>query len=336
MVHSKLVFGDHAPCHKRIMAYPNDSLTERLRTVSSCSLLADRQRYSCLLVLVMMVCLIGGCTAQKGESTIPLAVAQVTAADGMSYALVPGTCSEGGCASLIQLWSGTKMLDSVALSFAASQAALSPETRENRLPVHSLEAWTAGMEEGTVTTAIQPVKLTSKRIGLLVHQAGGFEHVKRRHDLFLNDGGKLKRIWSAEEGVGPAWSAAEVRRAGIQSTDEVVYLEGFRPGGDEVDTLTGRRLAWNEATNDVTDQLLKRLPAITAGEYANVDAARQASSVSCMARYWVLPAERFGGKAGKSALAFVAVNEHDINEELARSCKGGAVRSKAEYASPDR
>jgi hypothetical protein len=253
----------------------------------------------------------------------------------LSYGLASGDCVDAHCSAVIQLLSGTKLLDSVPLDFAASDATLIRHDGETGLFEESGAAWKAGKEESAVITAIQPIKLTSNRTGLLVHQVAGFEHIKRRHDLYIITDTKLKRVWSAADGVGPAWSAAEVMPADIGQADSIIYLEGFRPGGAEADTLIGRRLAWDEAKQELTERPLALLPAIRVGEFPNAEVARQAAAGSCLAEYWALPADRFGGPPSKVVLAFVAPGNQRIKTEMARPCEPGPVRRVAEFHAHD-
>jgi hypothetical protein len=286
-----------------------------------------------LFVLLAALCVAEDCAPQQLEPEQAPAVMQVRAnAGGVTYGLAPGPCVESRCAPVIQLLSSGKLLDSIALDFAASEAALTREQGNSGLAeLTPVEAWTAGSEEGAVTTALQSVRLTPARNGLLVHQAAGFEHIKRRHDLLVADGGKLKRVWSAAEGAGPAWSAAEVVPSGNGQTDEIIYLKGFRPGGSEADTLTARRLVWDDTKQELAVQPLAILPAVSAGEFSNVKTARQAAANSCLNEYWVLPANRFGGAASKFVLALVAARKQTIEAEMARPCEVRPARRMAKF-----
>lgn len=286
-----------------------------------------------LFVLLAALCVTGDCAPQQPEPELVPAVARFSAGvGGVTYGLAPGSCVEGRCAPVIQLLFNEKLLDSAALDFAASEAALTREEGNNGLAeLTPVEAWTAGSEEGAVTTALQSVRLTPARNGLLVHQAAGFEHVKRRHDLFVADGGKLERVWSAAEGAGPAWSVAEVVPSGKGRTDEIIYLQGFRPGGAEADTLTARRLVWDDNKQKLVIQPLAILPAVTAGEFSSVKMARRAATSSCLNEYWVLPANRFGGAASKFVLALVAIRKQTVEAEMARSCEARPARRMAKF-----
>ncbi|MDQ2778521.1 MAG: hypothetical protein M3Y32_03070 [Pseudomonadota bacterium] len=189
--------------------------------------------------------------------------------------------------------------------------------------------WTAGSEEGAVTTQLQPVRLSAGRMALLVQQAGGFEHVKRRQDLYTNDGAKLERLWSAAEGAGPAWSTVAVVPADGGQRDDIIHLQGLRPGGAGADTLSASRLTWDAERRTLASQPLPELPALVAGTYASVKAAKQAASKeACLADYWVLPAERLGGEPSRWVLAAVAADTAGIRSEAARPC-GSTIRRRA-------
>ena len=282
-----------------------------------------------LLVLLAALCLAQDCASQQQA---PAPVTQIAVSTDIAYGLAPGPCVEDRCAPVIQLLSGGKLLDSMVLDFAASDAALNRAEGDTGLAERPpIEAWTSGSEEGAVTTALQPVRLTAARTGLLVHQVAGFEHLKRRHDLLIVDDGKLKRVWSAAEGVGPAWSAAEVVPSGKRPIDEIIYLQGFRPGGAEADALTARRLVWDDTQQKLVVRALATLPAVAAGQFSSAKAARQAAADSCLAEYWVLPASRFGGTSSKFVLALVAARKQTIEAEMARPCAPPPTRRVAQF-----
>lgn len=245
---------------------------------------------------------------------------------------MPGRCVAGKCTAAIELVSGQKLLDSAALEFAASDANLVKEQGDTVLGASpGLEAWTAGTEEGAVTTAVQGVRLTATRVGLLVHQAGGFEHVKRRRDLFVAEGGKLRKIWSVQDGVGPVRSAAYLVPAENRQYDEVLYIDGLIPGGAEADSLSAQRLTWDETSQTLRARSMDSLPAVIAGEFPNVEAARSAQANACLAEYWVLPADRFGGSTARLVLALVAPDRHNADAELARACDAMPARRIAQF-----
>ena len=75
------------------------------------------------------------------------------------------------------------------------------------------------------------------------------------------------------------------------------------------------------------------LPAIISGEFPDAEAARQAAAGTCMAEYWVLPADRFGGAPSKVVLAMVAARRPIVEAEMARPCDEMPSRRLAEFRS---
>ncbi|MBN8226855.1 hypothetical protein JYK02_04950 [Corallococcus macrosporus] len=72
----------------------------------------------------------------------------------------------------------------------------------------SSERWTSGEEERNVTTSVQPVRLTADAWGLLVTQESGFEHVHRRHRLYVVKDGGVAEAWKGDENfAGPEQSS---------------------------------------------------------------------------------------------------------------------------------
>ena len=167
-----------------------------------------------LAALVLLGCAPEPKPAAKALESPPEVVATFPASAELSFGLAPGKCADAKCAAVVQLLANGKVIDSSPLDFAASDAQLNKGTADKLMgagdPLQgedALAAWTAGDGERAVATAVRPMKLSSERTALLVDQLAGFEHVKRRHYLYVADNKKLKRIWTGEESAGPAWSA---------------------------------------------------------------------------------------------------------------------------------
>ncbi len=286
------------------------------------------------LVFAAATLLFLGCSDQRRPeeklSEAPAAVSSVAGPAGLRFGLASGSCTEGKCRAVLQLVRDNRLVDSAPLEFAASEAPLRKEEGETGLTGQEpLEAWTAGKEEGAVTTALRAVNLAANRSGVLVHQVGGFEHIKRRYDLFAAEGDKLKRIWSAEEGQGPAWSSVDV--AAAPGGDEIIYLLGYRARGKDPDPFEARRLGWDEATKSLSGRPKLELPAVVAGDFPTAEAARRAASGSCLSAYWVLPADVLGKTSSRFVLAMVAAGKQAAEAELARACDAKPVRRMAVF-----
>lgn len=233
-------------------------------------------------------------------------VASVSAGQpNANFALVSGTCVEKACAAEIELIVNGQRLDALPLEFAASDAKLITKTDDTSFAVaRSLPTYTAGEEEGAVTTLLQPVRLSAERTGLLVQQAGGFEHVKRRRDLFIVEEKKLKRVWSKQDASGPVRSYADVVAAG-PNVDEIVLIEGASLAPNEADQVTMQRLVWDESAKALQGKPMPLMAAIVAGNFATVDAARRKFADPCFANYWLLRADQIGEKSKRFVLALL-------------------------------
>jgi len=286
-------------------------------------------RLSPLLALMFL----HGCASEgNGPPPIPTVTTVAAGADDLRYGLAPGTCREGRCPAVIQLLAGQKLLDSAELTFAALDATLKKAEGDSGLDTGTrLEAWTAGREDWTVTTAVEGIKLTANRVGLLVHQVGGFEHLKRHYDLFVADAGKLRNVWSVQEGSGPVRSAAYVVTSESGLHQDIVYVEGFAPEEDKADSLEARRVAWDEATHEAKIRPVAVLPAVIVGEFPSARAAHAAASGTCIAEYWVVPAGSVGGTASAFALAMVVADRQGLAAEMARACDVKLARRIGEF-----
>ena len=169
----------------------------------------------------------------------------------------------------------------------------------------SLTTYTAGEEEGAVTTAIQPVRLSAQRTGLLVQQAAGFEHVKRRRDVFVVEEKKLKRIWSKQDGSGPVRSYADVVASGANA-GEIVLIEGGSFAPNQADEVTVQRLLWDEPGQTLQATPVPVMAAMVVGNFANAEVARAKYADQCLVNYWVLRADQVGEKSKRFVLALLA------------------------------
>jgi hypothetical protein len=228
------------------------------------------------------------------------------------FALAPGTCAGTPCAAVVQLRRNGEVLDSVPLDFAASPPQLRKEIAGKTIGAgdpladdQDLPAWIAGEGETTVATAARSMKLAPEESGLLVSQSGGFEHVKRRHYLFAAVDNKLKRVWTGEEGAGPAWSATILVDAASGRAQDILYLTGFQPGGGEPDTIDARRYQWDPAGKVLIEAPPGPLYGVIVGDFANPDLARTASAQPCLSAYSTVRARDLGLAGSRIVLAAV-------------------------------
>jgi hypothetical protein len=282
--------------------------------------------YLCILAVIALQ----GCGSKAGPaSERPVKAAAPT----MSFAVAAGECSGQGCQIFLRLLDHDRLLDTVPLDFKASSAELNKEeasplmgARDALSPLPPPQAYVAGDEEGMVATSLQPFRLAGTQDAVLVHQMAGFDHTKRRHYVFIVTNWKLQRVWDSKEGVGPTWSAAIVDPDAKGASRSIIFLNGFSPGGNEVDRLDATRLNWDAAKNRFSPGGDAQLFAIVAGKYADASAAHAAIQAQpCLGRYWVLPAKRVGTGDVGVVLALVSIHRHWAAAALAKDsdgCKG--------------
>jgi hypothetical protein len=264
----------------------------------------------------------------------PQPLATFPAAGGSSFALVPGTCAAAPCALSIELRSGARTLDSAPLDFAASPSHPTQTTADRLLGAgdllasRSVTAWTAGDGENSVVTAARTVQLSPQETGLLVSQAGGFEHVKRRHYLFAIVDDRLKRVWTGEEGAGPTWSATVLIDDADGRAQHILHLTGFQPGGSEPDTVSARRYRWDAERKTLVDTPVGPMSAVVVGDFADLDAARAARAQPCLSGYSAVRAGDVGLPGSRIVLVAVTTLRPVAEAALksADNCAAGLTR----------
>jgi len=148
--------------------------------------------------------------------------------------------------------------------------------------------YVSGEESSFVSTAFRQVSLPGQK-AILIQQQGGFEHIKREHRLYAGQKGKLVLVWSASEGAGPTWSAADIVDADGDGTDEIILYQGFaHPSAAE--TLSVTAFAWNAAQGRFVKTVAPRSYSLQAGIYPTLAKARQAreNAGECGANLWIL------------------------------------------------
>ncbi len=248
-----------------------------------------------------------------------------------TFALVAGTCNGNSCAAEIELVVSGQRLDAVPLEFAASDAKLVTKADDTSFASSQpLTTYTAGDEEGAVTTAMQSVRLSAQRTGLLVQQAAGFEHVKRRRDLFVVEEKKLKRIWSKQDGSGPVRSYADIVASGANA-DEIVLIEGVSTAPNQADQVTVQRLLWDESAKTLQVLPVALMAALVVGNFANAEAARSKYADACFANYWLLRADQVGEKSKRFVLALLTPDAAVPAFQVRPECVPKDVRRMAQF-----
>jgi hypothetical protein len=230
-----------------------------------------------------------------------LATAPATTDGKLTYEVAIGECVKNECPVLVSLLDGQKLLDQNRTEWASTTREPRPEKLEPGWGVGDLPdagagvpAWATGDEEKYVGTAVRVLSLANGVVGLLIDQRTGFEHIKRRHELFAAVNGKVVKVWQAGEGSGPVSTSTAIVKTDVGS-EAVVFFEGFAyPSGGRPDTMTATTFAWEAG------KIAERRSPVSAaviGGFATVQAARrfQTQNQACAGWYWVLPASRFEG-----------------------------------------
>ena len=260
----------------------------------------------------------------------------------LNFALVSGPCVQASCAAALELVREGQRLDSAPLEFAASSAKLEAQPAQTLFGSKTaLPIWTSGDGEGAVSTAVQTVRLSADRVGLLVHQSAGFEHVKVRRDLFVADGDTLKKVWSKADGQGPVRSYVDVVPRGASTsaaTDEIVMIEGMTAAPNEADRIVATRLTWDESTKTLSESPVESLPVVVAATFATAERARSKFVDTCYGNYWVIREDGIGGAKSRFALAMVASDAVAATREMNQKCDGDApsVSASSDKAKPAR
>jgi hypothetical protein len=209
-----------------------------------------------------------------------------------------GACASDACPIEIRLTQGRDIKHTVQAGWPASTDTPQPVALDSTVgvgdPLAATEdrahVWSTGEEERTVITVARSVHLQGGRNAVLLDQMAGYEHPKRRHDLFAAAAGKVVAVWSSVEQQGPYWSSVAIE-AGKAGADTLVLFEMFSPDPEQPDTLTAQRL-------DLADENgvmhVASSPAVVnvaiAGSFESVAAARAArdESPECLAAFRVL------------------------------------------------
>lgn len=249
-------------------------------------------------------------------------------------------CTAAPCPIKVRLIEGRRPSDFVTLNWASAGGAPQQEeidglwgAADPLLPRGKLHAWTTGEEVDAVSTLARAVALAPDRNGLLVDQLAGFDHLKRRHDLFISRGGRMTLARRWEEGAGPTWSAvATVPRRGRR--EDLLFFDGFRaPSSDEPDRLDVTAYLWDERA----DRLVERLRApvtlyvLVLGVYPSVAAARRIRDAGgeCLLGFWVLKTDPFPALPPGKLLLGALSTQRAYAEEAAQAVAACAPELKS-------
>ena len=261
-------------------------------------------------------------------------IARVRGGIGFVYLVWAGPCANRDCPVNISADQGHAHVGQFAVTrtdWSMSSASITHQPLEAGAGVgdalaipEAIDIAASGEEAGYVGVVARPVRLERGLSGLLLDAHGGFEHLKRWHELWVYraDKRQLDKVWEYDEGSGPTWSSvAIVPRP--DDTDQLVLFAAFdwSDYSDKPDSFTVTGLAWNG--RKLVDRAPPPVWAVVAKDFATVGEARAESG--CLGPAWVLPARRFGATE-KAVVARPGLSQDDA-ERVAREslCPGRQV-----------
>jgi len=255
--------------------------------------------------------------------------------NNLHYLIAVSACKNEKCPIQVNLVNQNRIVDTLDFEWSSS----SQEVKFGSLgygygagdlldKTTQYPTWTVGSNEyDTVSNIMRTVKLSPNLNGLLVHQSTGFEHLHRRHSLFVAINGKLKEVWNARETNGPSWSTMLISNSGLPDSQKMIYLNGIKLSlsgvEDQFDTLNITYLSWNRNNNqlDTNREKFGELYAVVAYPFTNTTQARQSldKNQSCFGHEFdILPASRFNQLKleGNVVVATVTEDKRKANEML--------------------
>lgn len=278
------------------------------------------------LIFLFFIAVISSCAqADRVDNSGLIASFPSSAHKSYTYRLMARPCKQSPCYIEVQLLEQGKVHDSQKLPWhAGSQDISASEVTKWYGIGDPLDndtqhmAWTIGNEYEYVSILALPVKLAKGIDGLLVAQTTGIEHVRRRHQLYSIQKGKLTRIWDAEEASGPAWSTV-MTYPHAEGNDGLLYLSAVQysalGSSEYFDTVDIKSLHWDSVTNSIirAKQSGPKVHFVVIYPYQNMQNAAEdlARYRDCLGDAILLLdiSQKFPGLKSKAALVSVTGNK---------------------------
>ena len=260
---------------------------------------------------------------------MPLGKFPAAPSSNLNYEVSLAPCAQSTCPFQVRLIQGNRVYGTLNLDWRGVYAQPVKAAIDSSSGVGDplqkrweMTAWETGSENRNVSLTARSIALAPQLNGLLVHQRAGFEHLKRRHYLFIAVGRKLVRVWTGDEGQGPTWSTVEVFPPLRDGSQQFIFFNGLQLSGaaegqataeaiDDADSLEFAVYRWNARKNSIekapaTDSAAS-VVAVVAGRYENVAEARKAlqQQAGCLKNFFRAQrglaariAERAGGDCG--------------------------------------
>ena len=271
---------------------------------------------------------------RRPDGSYLLAAPVAVGAAGPAYELVLPACGAPACPARVRLVDGGRAIDSATVDWES--VAQAPQRSEQPAVVvgvgdplqlrGTIATWLTGEGEDAIATLARPVALEPALVGLLVHQSGGAEHVKRLHYLFVGVGGKLVQAWRGWEGQGLTTSSVDTLDVDGDGRSEILYWRFSSPDGVTRDwELSAHR--WNAERRTLEAMPAGTPPvfAVVARSFPAAAAAEQflADRLECQGSFAVMRAP----ERGASGFAVAAVTaRRPLALLAARECGGPDTR----------
>lgn len=259
----------------------------------------------CLLILASTsaACNAEETTPVAHNADVLLQTLDIDPAQKETLTLLIAPCTEQGCPLELQLRRAGQTLDTAVLDWPTSSQHKEQTQMDAAmgavLPMGTAKgtAWITGQEEQDVSVAFERIDGLTISPLILVHQQGGYEHVKRRHYLYTVKAHRLKRLWLAAEGAGAHWLTV------APYDGRIYYYDGFYEPSLAFNPLKIYQLTFTDE-DKVSLSTAPQLYAVSLGPFASAESAseRQASS-DCLYDFSILPSAQLGLAPGKAVLA---------------------------------
>jgi hypothetical protein len=218
------------------------------------------------------------------------------------------------CPFRVRLMESGKAVDTVALPETACGPPRPMKVDRAFGTAPEARAWITGTEACQAGVAAMTVTLSERDLALLVTQRIGWERVARRHVLYRVDKGKLRSVWSADEGLSSSsiTSVSVLPLAGASSQD-VAFMRVQLSDDEVAERLVATRLRWDPVAAQIVESplpdLASPLSVRQVGPFKTVAAARAARmrlGASCFRDYDLMPVRLLpGGSRSGFLLAMV-------------------------------
>lgn len=291
-----------------------------------------------VIVLAQLTFLLSGMARaeeQPVNANRPTVLGRFPNRDTGPYELSVDPCkNDDGCPARISLLdAGQKPAQSIELPWGAYQGSVNEGVSgEIFHPLNGSKvfSWTVGSaEERVIEIFASPVRLGDLE-ALMVTEQGGFEHTHRAHALYAVVKGRLKQLWTADEGAGGP-RASWVRVLDPSAKAAFIHFDIFYCAEcEEPDRWSWATYRWNAAREQIelapSSPGVPTIHAAIIGSYKTLAEARQAelkldSEKSCVRySFYALKSNGFHRlEPGWFILASFGERKQDVEAALAEA-----------------